>query len=78
LQVRSDLTSLALADVSVISTDMPGVWVSADHRCVVWCKQLVLALNRALFDVIDGKTRQVNRLKCTGLNKGADRSGEQD
>jgi len=27
--------------------------VSTDHRCIAWCKQLVLAINRALFDSID-------------------------
>jgi glycosylphosphatidylinositol deacylase len=50
--VRSGLTSSSHADVNVISTDASGIWVSADHLCIVWCKQLVLALNRALFDVI--------------------------
>ena len=50
--------SSALALCSAI----PGVWVSPDHRCIVWCKQLVLALSRALFDSIDPQTRQVPKL----------------
>ena len=52
VQVRSGLTRAAEADVNVITTDAPGIWVSTDHRCIVWCKQLVLALKRALFDSI--------------------------
>lgn len=28
-------------------------------RCIVWCKQLVLALNRALFDCINPLTHQL-------------------
>ena len=49
-----------MADISIPSaTAVPGVWVSPDHRCIVWCKQLVLTLSRALFDSIDLQTRQV-------------------
>jgi glycosylphosphatidylinositol deacylase len=53
VQVRSSLTHSPHADVNVISTASPGTWVSTDHRCIAWCKQLVLALNRALFDSVD-------------------------
>ena len=52
IQVRSGLTRAPEADVNVITTDAAGIWVSTDHRCIVWCKQLVMALNRALFDAI--------------------------
>ena len=52
IQVRSGLTKASEADVNVITTDAAGIWVSTDHRCIVWCKQLVMALKRALFDVI--------------------------
>ena len=52
IQVRSGLTRASEADVNVITTDAAGIWVSTDHRCIVWCKQLVMALNRALFDAI--------------------------
>ena len=52
IQVRSGLTKSAEADVNVITTDAAGIWVSTDHRCIVWCKQLVLSLKRALFDVV--------------------------
>ncbi len=53
IQVHPALTKSDHADVNVQTTAAPGVWVSADHRCIVWCKQLVLSLNRALFDLID-------------------------
>ncbi|KAK2161207.1 hypothetical protein LSH36_120g15020 [Paralvinella palmiformis] len=62
--VRSQLTSLngiVRRDRSVSSNTMsvPGAWVSTDHLCHVWCKQIVLATQRALFDVIDRSTKQV-------------------
>lgn len=31
-----------------------------DHACIVWCKQLVLATIRALFDSINPNTRQLS------------------
>lgn len=39
---------------------MPAVWVSADHQCILWCKQLVLSLARALFDSVDLRTKQLS------------------
>ncbi len=60
-QVRSGLTSSDFADVHVTTTAVPGVWVSTDHRCIAWCKQLVLTINRALFDCIDHTTGQVTQ-----------------
>ena len=56
IQVRSGQTNSSLADATVSTTHAPYVWVSADHRCIVWCKQLVLAINRALFDAVDRST----------------------
>lgn len=41
------------------STAVPAVWVSADHLCILWCKQLVLSLARALFDTVDLRTKQI-------------------
>lgn len=29
---------------------MPGVWTSTDHQCILWCKSLVKAIVRVLFD----------------------------
>jgi GPI inositol-deacylase len=46
-------------NVPLQSTAVPAVWVSADHLCILWCKQLVLALARALFDSVDLKSKQL-------------------
>ncbi|XP_065353841.1 GPI inositol-deacylase [Cloeon dipterum] len=55
LLVRSGLT--LQGNISTLSTAVPAVWVSADHLCILWCKQLVLSLARALFDSVDSKTK---------------------
>ncbi|XP_041363306.1 GPI inositol-deacylase-like [Gigantopelta aegis] len=62
--VRNGLTSLhrILPDdrvVSTSSTAVPHAWVSTDHLCAVWCRQMVLATKRAMFDIIDPKSKQV-------------------
>lgn len=54
--------------ISLVTTSMPRAWVSVDHLCLCWCRQLVLVTNRALFDMIDPKKRQIlenkrNRMK---------------
>uniref|UniRef100_S4R858 GPI inositol-deacylase n=1 Tax=Petromyzon marinus TaxID=7757 RepID=S4R858_PETMA len=63
-QVRAGLTSLnGLADehntISVTAMAVPKTWISTDHQAIVWCKELVLATVRALFDMVDSKTRQI-------------------
>ncbi|KAM5152420.1 GPI inositol-deacylase [Mantella aurantiaca] len=63
-QVRSGLTFLPASDLytntlSVVSTSVPRTWASTDHLSIVWCKELILATARALFDLIDEKTKQV-------------------
>lgn len=63
IQVRSGLTVSDHADINVQTTAASGIWVSADHRCIVWCKQLTLALNRVLFDLIDHGTKQLSEEK---------------
>jgi len=59
-QVRGGLTEDLSADVNILTTAVPSVWVSTDHRCIVWCKQLVLAINRAMFDMVDPVTKQIS------------------
>ncbi|EDV27947.1 uncharacterized protein TRIADDRAFT_53016 [Trichoplax adhaerens] len=56
--VRSDLTSLASVanynrSINAITTAVPRTWLTIDHRCIVWCKELVLAIVRALYDMIE-------------------------
>ncbi|XP_078034051.1 GPI inositol-deacylase isoform X2 [Augochlora pura] len=41
------------ADINVLSTSIPDVWKSTDHLSILWCKQLVLAIVRSLFDSVD-------------------------
>lgn len=45
--------------ISVVTTFVPRAWVSVDHLCLCWCRQLVLITNRALFDMIDPRKRQI-------------------
>ncbi|KAJ8975495.1 hypothetical protein NQ317_016371 [Molorchus minor] len=46
--------------LSAVTTNIPRCWVEANHKQVIWCKQLVLAINRAIFDSVDLNTRQIS------------------
>ncbi|XP_023238097.1 GPI inositol-deacylase-like, partial [Centruroides sculpturatus] len=64
LLVRSDLTIIPSSynlqnDINVHTNSIPAVWVSTDHLCIIWCKQLVLSVIRTLFDLVDVKTKEV-------------------
>ncbi|XP_068804367.1 GPI inositol-deacylase isoform X1 [Struthio camelus] len=63
-QVRSGLTFLPRLSqhdsaLSVVSSAVPRAWASTDHLSIVWCKELILAMIRAFFDLIDENTRQI-------------------
>lgn len=45
--------------ISLVTTSVPKAWLSVDHLCLCWCRQLVLVTNRALFDMIDPRKRQI-------------------
>lgn len=45
--------------ISLVTTSVPKVWLSIDHLCLCWCRQLVLVTNRALFDMIDPRKGQI-------------------
>lgn len=45
------------ADINVLSTSVPTVWKSTDHLSILWCKELVLAIVRSLFDSVDTEKR---------------------
>lgn len=54
--VRSDLASLQgllppSQALTVFTTGAPGVWLQADHQCILWCGQLVASVTRALLRV---------------------------
>jgi glycosylphosphatidylinositol deacylase len=56
--VRSDLANLNDMQspaklLSIQTSSLSHVWRSIDHRCMSWCRELVLATNRALFDLVD-------------------------
>uniref|UniRef100_A0A8C4Q9F5 GPI inositol-deacylase n=1 Tax=Eptatretus burgeri TaxID=7764 RepID=A0A8C4Q9F5_EPTBU len=63
-EVRSALTSLRHVDVynntvSVVTCAVPLTWQSPDHQAIVWCKELVLAIIRSLFDMVDDNRKQI-------------------
>jgi glycosylphosphatidylinositol deacylase len=74
IQISSDLSYLdglvaPSHGLSVISTQIPKVWLSTDHLSSVWCNQLVLTLSEVLFNLIDPVTRQdtlplTHRMDC--------------
>lgn len=51
--VQPRLTTSKFSDVHVMSTCIPGVWLTTDHLASVWCLQQVLAINRFLYSIIE-------------------------
>lgn len=52
IQVHPGLTSSRFEDIHVQATAIPNVWLSTDHRCSAWCKELVLVINRFLYSTL--------------------------
>uniref|UniRef100_A0A2P2I3Q9 GPI inositol-deacylase n=1 Tax=Hirondellea gigas TaxID=1518452 RepID=A0A2P2I3Q9_9CRUS len=46
--------------VTSLTTAVPGCYATTDHLSIVWCKQLVLALVRGLFDSLDKRTNAIH------------------
>ncbi|XP_043245683.1 GPI inositol-deacylase-like [Amphibalanus amphitrite] len=59
VQIRPHQTQHPSSDITAVTVSVPGVWASADHQCIVWCRQLVLVMARALFDLVSADTRQI-------------------
>lgn len=57
IQVRSGLTTAHSPTINVLTTEMPTVWLAADHLCIVWCKQVVSVVVRTLFDLVDSSNQ---------------------
>jgi hypothetical protein len=64
--VRADLANVnewksksTAAIVCSYTGSMPYVWRSIDHRCMAWCRELILAISRALFDLVEPNTEQI-------------------
>lgn len=41
---------------NLVTSNIPMMWIQNDHVQILWCKQLILTLTRALFDSVDPKT----------------------
>lgn len=52
IQVHAGLTESNYSDVHTLTTSIPGVWLSTDHKCSAWCLELVLVLNRFLYGIL--------------------------
>ena len=39
--------------LSVFTTSIPNVWLSADHQSILWCNQIVEVMTAALFQIVD-------------------------
>lgn len=50
--VPSGLTTSQFSDIHVMSTCLPGVWLTTDHLSSIWCLQQVLVINRFLYSII--------------------------
>ncbi len=38
---------------AVSASAIPHVWTTADHKCILWCNQLVMVIVRSLYDITD-------------------------
>lgn len=52
LLVPDGLTTSQFSDIHVMSSCIPGVWLTTDHLASVWCLQQVLVINRFLYSII--------------------------
>lgn len=64
--VRSDLCDMDGISgnpfhMSTLTTSISYIWLATDHQCIVWCNELVRAVTRAFFRVIDKHTKQITQ-----------------
>lgn len=52
VHVHSGLTSSPFSDIHAQTTSIPHVWLTTDHQCSAWCKELILVINRFLYSII--------------------------
>ncbi|KAI9290765.1 PGAP1-domain-containing protein [Neoconidiobolus thromboides FSU 785] len=57
-QIASDLSELSTLvnknhGFTVYTTSLPKAWVSSDHQSILWCKQVVLSVSKAILNIID-------------------------
>ncbi|XP_066254191.1 GPI inositol-deacylase [Euwallacea similis] len=46
--------------INLVATNVAKCWVESNHVQILWCKQLVLAINRALFDSVNRSSNQIS------------------
>ncbi|XP_004527251.1 GPI inositol-deacylase [Ceratitis capitata] len=51
LLVQPGYTFSKFSDIHSMTMSIPKVWISCDHLSAVWCLQLVLVINRYLFEI---------------------------
>ena len=56
--------SSTVQQFSAATTALPDIWLTIDHLALCWCKQLILVINRALFDMVDKETGQIRKDKA--------------
>ena len=63
--VRSDLCLKGASEnnnqFSWITSSLPNIWLSNDHQCIIWCNELVRALTRMFFKMVNPETNQIYR-----------------
>ncbi|XP_068212872.1 GPI inositol-deacylase [Palaemon carinicauda] len=59
IQVATSHINTPFADIATTTANVPHCWLTADHQAIVWCKQLVMAIVRSLFDLVDSSTKQI-------------------
>ncbi|KAL7678100.1 hypothetical protein ACOME3_004328 [Neoechinorhynchus agilis] len=47
------LNSSSLLTMSVSTTSIPGVWMTLDHICMVWCNEFIVRIVRMLYEFYD-------------------------
>lgn len=52
LAMSSDVGNSDNRDISLITTSIPDVWLTMDHLCITWCKELMIKLSRTIYDVV--------------------------
>uniref|UniRef100_T1JYQ1 GPI inositol-deacylase n=1 Tax=Tetranychus urticae TaxID=32264 RepID=T1JYQ1_TETUR len=62
--VKSDLIQLpdllpSSGDINLLTTAVSDVWLSTDHQCIIWCRQLIVKLAKLIFDLADSKSHKI-------------------
>eukprot|EP00126_Sphaerothecum_destruens_P003645 Sdes_comp17417_c0_seq1m6632 len=45
--------------IANVASSIPHVWLATDHKCIMWCRQLVYVLARMMYDWVDASTLQM-------------------